>query len=47
MSDYINRLVRCGWRLDNACLFVNDMLRDLDFAGLEEFVKREEDALCG
>lgn len=47
MEEYIRRLVHCGWRTDNAWMLVNDLLRELDFNGLEEFVQREEATLCG
>lgn len=45
MDEYIRRLMNCGWRMDNAWMLVNDLLRELDFDGLEEFILREE-ALC-
>lgn len=46
MEQYIQRLLRCGWRIDNAWMIVNDLMRELDFDGLEEFVRREESS-CG
>lgn len=47
MSEYIKRLMRCGWRVDRAWTMVNDLLRELDFDGLEMFIRQEELKLCG
>lgn len=46
MDEYIRRLMNCGWCMDNAWMLVNDLLRELDFDGLEDFIRREE-SLCG
>lgn len=46
MDDYIERLMLCGWRYDQAYYIVNDFLRNLDFDGLNEFIRLEECGLC-
>lgn len=43
MQEYIDRLLRCGWRLDNACVMVSDFYREQDIDGLEYAVQREEE----
>ncbi len=40
--DYVERLCAAGMRLDDACLLVSDFRRELDFDGLEEYVKEYE-----
>lgn len=42
MHEYIRRLCNCGMRVDHAYKVVNDFYRELDFAGLEEYVKDYE-----
>lgn len=42
MQDYIDRLLACGVRLDNAMVIVNDFMRELDFDGLADFCARLE-----
>lgn len=43
----MERLLMCGWSRDQAYILVNDMLRELDWEGLEDFIAREECAVCG
>ena len=42
MYEYINRLCRCGMRVDDAYTVVNDFFRELDFDGLREYVRNYE-----
>lgn len=46
MDDYIDRLMMCGWRRDQAYKIVNDFLKNLNFDGLNEFIRLEECGLC-
>ena len=39
---YIERLCAAGMRLDDATILVQDFERDLDFDGLEDYVKEYE-----
>lgn len=47
MDNFIERLMLCGWRKDQAWILVSDFLRELDFDELEDFIRREECGLCG
>lgn len=42
MYEYINRLCKCGMRIDDAYAVCNDFFRELDFEGLKEYVKQKE-----
>lgn len=42
MNEYIDRLCRCGMRVDDAYTVCNDFYRELDFDGLKEYVKQKE-----
>lgn len=42
MHEYINRLMACGMRVDDAYTVCNDFFRELDFDGLEEYVSQYE-----
>ena len=46
MDDYIERLMLCGWTREQSYRIVNDFLRELDFDGLNEFIRLEECGLC-
>ena len=40
--EYINRLCKCGMRIDDAYTVVNDFYRELDFDGLKDYVSEFE-----
>ena len=40
--DYIERLFLCGISIDDAWSIVNDFCSDLDFEGLDDFVRERE-----
>lgn len=42
MQDYIDRLVACRVRIDDATVIVNDFLREQDWDGLAEYVAELE-----
>ena len=42
MYEYINRLCRCGMRIDDAYTVVNDFYRELDFDGLKDYISEYE-----
>ena len=42
MQDYLFRLTSCGVRLDDATVIINDFLRDLDFDGLNDYIRELE-----
>ena len=42
VTEYINRLQMCGYRLDDAWTIVNDFLRMLDWDALEAFIQAQE-----
>lgn len=42
MNEYINRLMACGMRVDDAYTVCNDFYRELDFDGLAEYVTQYE-----
>lgn len=42
MHDYIRRLIACGMRVDDAYTVCNDFYRELDFDGLDEYVRDYE-----
>lgn len=44
VHEYIMRLCDCGMRVDRAYTIVNSFFEQLDFAGLDEFVKDFETA---
>lgn len=46
MDDYIDRLMMCGWRRDQAYRIVDNFLKNLDLDGLADFVRLEECGLC-
>ena len=46
MQDYINRLIRAGMKPEDATVLVMDFARELDFAGLRDYVA-EFEALAG
>lgn len=42
MHEYIRRLCACGMRVDDAYTVVDDFYRELDFEGLEDYVRSYE-----
>ena len=42
MDEYIQRLIKCGYRADDAWMIVNDFLRMLDWDALAAFVEAKE-----
>ena len=46
MDEYIDKLMMCGWSYEQALYMVNDFFRNLDFDGLNEFIRLEECGLC-
>lgn len=44
MHEYIRRLTDCGMRVDRAYTVVNAFFENLDFSGLDAFVKDFETA---
>ena len=42
MQNYLDRLTACGVRIDHAVVIVNDFLRDLDWNGLNDYIRELE-----
>lgn len=42
MSEYVDRLVMCGYRVDDAWMAVSDFMRELDWDALFDFVRMKE-----